>query len=186
MSFKSSLTSPIIVLNTIKDGWSEELETELREVVEVLKRRDIGNYERLGNILLKVNKSLAIAGPLLTGIAAIGSAFVGNGDALFSAMVPLMAGSMACAINCFEHGGQVGMVFEMYRSCGGFFRMLEESVEITLEENDLEKRENGEVFEMKIAMMLGRSVSELRQVASKSASGCMEGIATDEFASKLF
>ncbi|XP_058728104.1 probable F-box protein At4g22030 [Vicia villosa] len=168
------------------NGWSEELETELREVIEVMKRRDIGNYERLGNILLKVNKSLAIAGPLLTGIAAIGSAFVGNGDGLFSAMVPLMAGSMACAINGLEHGGQVGMVFEMYRSCGGFFRMLEESVESTLEENDLEKRENGEVFEMKIAMMLGRSVSQLRQVASKSASGCMEGIATDEFASKLF
>ncbi|XP_058763369.1 probable F-box protein At4g22030 [Vicia villosa] len=167
--------------NNSSNGWSEELETELRKVIEVMKRKDIEDYERLGNIALKINKSLAIAGPLLTGIAAIGSTFVGNSDGFLSAMVPLLAGSMACAINGLEHGGQVGMVFEMYRSSGGFFRMLSESIESTLEENDLEKRENGEILEMKIAMMLGRSVLELRQVASKSASCCM-----DEFASKLF
>ncbi|CAI8611496.1 unnamed protein product [Vicia faba] len=158
------------------NGWSEELETELREVMEVMKRKDIEDYERLGNIALKINKSLAIAGPILSGIAAIGSAFVGNDDGLFSGIVPIMAGSMACAVNSLEHGGQIGMVFEMYRNCGGFFGMLGESIESTLEENDMEKRENGEIFEMKVAMMLGRSVLELRQVAS-----CM-----DEFASKLF
>ncbi|CAK8564400.1 unnamed protein product [Lathyrus sativus] len=163
------------------NGWSEELEIELREVIEVLKRKDMEDYERLGNMALKINKSLAIAGPLLTGIAAIGSAFVGNDDGLFSAMVPLMAGSVACAINGLEHGGQVGMVFEMYRNCGGYFRKLGESVESTLEENDMEKRENGEIYEMKIAMMLGRSVLELRQVASNSASSSI-----DQFASKLF
>jgi hypothetical protein len=168
------------------NGWSEELEMEMKEVIEVMKRKDIEDYERLGNIALKVNKSLAIAGPLLTGIAAIGSAFVGNDDGFWSALVPVMAGSMACAVNGFEHGGQVGMVFEMYRNCGGFFRMLGESIETTLEESDFEKRENGEIFEMKMALMLGRSVSELRQLASKSAACYMEGISIEEFASKLF
>jgi hypothetical protein len=168
------------------NGWSEELEMEMKEVIEVIKRKDIEDYERLGNIALKVNKSLAIAGPLLTGIATIGSAFVGNDDGFMSALVPVMAGSMACAVNGFEHGGQVGMVFEMYRNCGGFFRMLGESIETTLEESDFEKRENGEIFEMKMALMLGRSVSELRQLASKSAACYMEGISIEEFASKLF
>ncbi|WJX96772.1 hypothetical protein P8452_77935 [Trifolium repens] len=168
------------------NGWSEELEMEMKEVIEVMKRKDIEDYERLGNIALKVNKSLAIAGPLLTGIAAIGSAFVGNDDGIWSALVPVMAGSMACAVNGFEHGGQVGMVFEMYRNCGGFFKMLGESIETTLEESDLEKRENGEIFEMKMALMFGRSVSELRQLASKSAACYMEGISIEEFASKLF
>jgi hypothetical protein len=168
------------------NGWSEELEMEMKEVIEVIKRKDIEDYERLGNIALKVNKSLAIAGPLLTGIATIGSAFVGNDDGFMSALVPVMAGSMACAVNGFEHGGQVGMVFEMYRNCGGFFNMLGESIETTLEESDLEKRENGEIFEMKMALMLGRSVSELRQLASKSAACYMEGISIEEFASKLF
>ncbi|KAJ1428725.1 Petal formation-expressed [Sesbania bispinosa] len=117
------------------NGWSEELEMEMREVIEVVKRKDSEDYERLGNIALKVNKTLAIAGPLLTGIAAAGSAFVGNGS--WAALVPLMAGSLAAAVNTFEHGGQVGMVFEMYRFCGGFFHMLETSVESTLEEKDI-------------------------------------------------
>jgi len=167
------------------NGWSRELEMEMREVVEVVKRKDSEDYERLGNMALKINKSLAIAGPLLTGIAAAGSAFVGN-DSWFS-LVPLMAGSLAAVVNSFEHGGQVGMVFEMYRASGGFFKMLETSVESTLEEEDLERRENGELFEMKMALKLGRSVSQLRELASKSGSYRMEGVfEIDEFASKLF
>ncbi|KAK2394169.1 putative F-box protein [Trifolium repens] len=167
------------------NGWSEELEMEMKEVVEVMKRKDSEDYERLGNIALKVNKSLAIAGPLLTGIAAIGSTFIGNGSSLAS-FVPLLAGSLAAAVNTFEHGGQVGMVFEMYRTSGGFFKLLESSIESSLEEKDLEKRENGELFEMKMALSLGRSVSELRELASKSASYRMEGVDIDEFASKIF
>ncbi|KAL2339205.1 hypothetical protein Fmac_013656 [Flemingia macrophylla] len=166
------------------NGWSEDLEMELREVIEVVKKKDLEDYERLGNIALKVNKSLAIAGPLLSGIAAVGSSFVGNGS--WAALVPLVAGSLASAVNSFEHGGQVGMVFEMYRNCGGFFTLLEETINATLDEKNMDKRENGEVFEMKVAMKLGRSVSELRRLASKSASRRIEGIAIDEFASKLF
>ncbi|XP_068463073.1 probable F-box protein At4g22030 [Phaseolus vulgaris] len=166
------------------NGWSEDLEKELREVIEVIKKKDCEDYERLGNIALKVSKSFAIAGPLLSGIAAVGSSFVGNGS--LAALVPLMAGSLASAVNAFEHGGQVGMVFEMYRNCGGFFTLLEETIRDTLEEKDIEKRENGEVFEMKVAMKLGRSVSELRRLASKSVSCGMEGMVVDEFASKLF
>ncbi|CAJ2658349.1 unnamed protein product [Trifolium pratense] len=167
------------------NGWSKELEMEMREVVEVMKRKDSEDYERLGNIALKVNKSLAIAGPLLTGIAAVGSTFIGNGSSLAS-FVPLLAGSMAAAVNTFEHGGQVGMVFEMYRTSGGFFKLLESSIESSLEEKDLERRENGELFEMKLALSLGRSVSELRELASKSGSYRMEGVEIDEFASKIF
>jgi hypothetical protein len=78
------------------------------------------------------------------------------------------------------------MVFEMYRNCAGFFRLLQESIEATLEERDLEKRENGELFEMNVALKLGRSLSNLRQLARKSASSRMDGTTIDEFASKLF
>ncbi|CAJ2658350.1 unnamed protein product [Trifolium pratense] len=172
-------------MGKMSNGWSQDLEMEMREVVEVIKRKDSEDYERLGNIALKVNKSLAIAGPLLTGIAAIGSTFIGNGSSL-APFVPLLAGSMAAAVNTFEHGGQVGMVFEMYRASGGFFNLLETSIESTLGEKDFEKRENGELFEMKMALQLGRSVSELRELASKSASYRMEGVEINEFASKLF
>ncbi|MED6172706.1 hypothetical protein PIB30_052439 [Stylosanthes scabra] len=171
--------------NKNMNGWSEDLEMGLREIVQVVKKKDSEDYERLGNIALKMNKALAIAGPLLTGIAAAGSAFVGNNNSC-AAMVTLMAGSLAAAINTLEHGGQVGMVFEMYRNSGGFFKQLESSIESTLEESDVERRENGQLFEMKVAMKLGRSVSQLRELASKCASSRMEGIAVDEFASKIF
>ncbi|KAK7332359.1 hypothetical protein VNO80_29110 [Phaseolus coccineus] len=119
----------------LMNGWSEELEMELREVVEVSKRNDFEDYERLGNKVLKISKSLAILGPSLMGIATIGSVFVDNiGWWSWTYLVTLLAGSLAAAVNSFEHGGQVGMVFEMYRFCGGFLRLLEETVEVTLEE----------------------------------------------------
>ncbi|CAJ1962517.1 unnamed protein product [Sphenostylis stenocarpa] len=167
-------------INNNNNGWNVELEEEMREVIEVVKRKDMEDYERLGNIALKINKGLAISAPLLTGIAALGCIFSGDG------LVPVVAGALATVVNAFEHGGQVGMVFEMYRNCGGFFQLLEETIEATIEEKDLEKRENGELFELKMALQLGRSVSQLRELASKSASCRIEQREIDEFASKLF
>ncbi|XP_050874700.1 probable F-box protein At4g22030 [Lathyrus oleraceus] len=160
------------------NGWNLELENELKEIIEVIKRKDIEDYDRLGNIALKINKSLAILGPLLTGTAAIGCFFVD--------FIPVFGGGLATVVNSFEHGGQVGMVFEMYRNCGGYFELLEEMVEETIEERDLNERENGEVFEMKMALSLGRSVIEMRELASKSASCRVEEREIDEFANKLF
>ncbi|KAF8414096.1 hypothetical protein HHK36_002095 [Tetracentron sinense] len=58
--------------------------------------------------------------PLLTGIAAAGSAFVGFASHGSSAVfVSVVAGALASVVNTLEHVGQVGMVFEMYRNCGG-------------------------------------------------------------------
>ena len=104
------------IKNNNNNGWNVELEEEMREVIEVLKRKDMEDYERLGNIALKINKGYAVSAPLLTGIAALGSVFSGDG------LVPALAGALATVVNAFEHGGQVGMVFEMYRTCGGFFQ----------------------------------------------------------------
>ncbi|QHO37345.1 putative F-box protein [Arachis hypogaea] len=166
-----------------RNGWNEGLERELKDVLEVVKRKDMEDYDRLGNMVLKIHKSLAIAGPLLSGIAAVGSMFVSEGSS-WAAMVTVMAGALATAVNALEHGGQVGMVSEMYRNTGGFFMLLEDSIEEEVEE----ERENGELFEMKVALKLGRSVSQLRQLAKKSAYSRVEGTPTnnDEFASKIF
>ncbi|KAL5840404.1 hypothetical protein ACOSQ4_013012 [Xanthoceras sorbifolium] len=161
------------------NGWSEEVEMEMRETVQVLKTKDREDYERLGKLVLKINKFLAISGPLLTGIAAIGS-FAG------SPSWAVAAGALATVVNTFEHGGQVGMVLEMYRNCAGFFMLLEESIESTVDESEVEKRENGEMFEMKVALKLGRSLSELRDLARKSSYSRIEGTQVEEFASKLF
>ncbi|KAL5578791.1 hypothetical protein UlMin_011233 [Ulmus minor] len=165
------------------NGWNEELEVEMREIIQVIKNKDLEDYKRLGNILLKTNKVLAISGPLLTGVAAFSSAFVGNGA--WWGVMAASTGALASAVNSFEHGGQVGMVFEMYRNCGGFFKHFEESIRTTIEERDLEKRENGELFETKVALKLGRSLSQLREIAAKSVSSRVNGAAINEFASKL-
>ncbi|XP_031274936.1 probable F-box protein At4g22030 [Pistacia vera] len=171
-------------MNTEKNGWGEDLEVEMREIIGVLK--DTEDYMRLGNLALKINKILAISGPLLTGIAAVGSAFVGSPHGSWAAVITVAAGALATTVNTLEHGGQVGMVLEMYRNCAGFFTLLEESIETTLNASDVEKRENGEMFEQKIALLLGRSTSQLRNIAKKSSHSRIYGTEVEEFASKLF
>ena len=149
----------------------------------MIKRKDSEDYMRLGNLALKVNKILAISSPLLTSIVAAGSAFVGHGS--WAAIVAVTIGALDSTVNTFEHGGQVGMVVEMYRNCAGFFTLLEESIESTIQEGDLEKKE-GEMFEMNVALKLERSLSQLRDLARKSSSSHADGTSIDKFASKLF
>ncbi|KAJ0830149.1 putative petal formation-expressed [Helianthus annuus] len=167
-----------------KNGWSVELEEEMTEIIKVLEVKDKDEYIRLGEKALKLNKGLAIAGPLLSGLGAIGSAFLASAPQSSWAMVlGVMGGAMASVVNTIQHGGQVGMVFEMYRGNAGFFKMMQESIESNLKERDVGKRENGEVFEMKVALQLGRSFSELRDFAASSS---RKGKDIEEFGSKLF
>ncbi|WCJ20197.1 hypothetical protein M5689_002447 [Euphorbia peplus] len=164
------------------NGWNQELETEMREIARVVEGKDSEDYMRLGNIALKVNKVLAVSGPLLTGIATAGSLFGGN----LGGVVAATAGALACTVNTLEHGGQVGMVVEMYRNCAAGFKRMEETIETTLEESDAGKRENGEVFEMNLGLKLGRSPSEMRHLGRKASCCRRNGSDIDEFASKLF
>ncbi|CAL5409474.1 unnamed protein product [Camellia sinensis] len=167
-----------------RNGWDAKLENEMREIVGVLKRKDKADYLRLGEKALKLNKVLAISGPLLTGLAAVGSAFVGSpSHGSWAVVLGVVAGALSSIVNTLEHGGQIGMVFELYRSNAGFFKLMEESIESNLKEREVERRENGELFEMKVALQLGRSLSELKDLV---ASSTMKGEAMEEFASKLF
>ncbi|KAA8537899.1 hypothetical protein F0562_027521 [Nyssa sinensis] len=160
------------------------LEEEMREIVRVMKRKDKADYLRLGEKALKVNKVLALAGPLLTSLAAVGSAFVAPpAHGSWGVVLGVVGGALASVVNTLEHGGQVGMVFEMYRGNAGFFKLMEESIESNLKEGEVERRENGELFEMKVALQLGRSLSELKDLAADSSSR-RGGI--EEFASNLF
>ncbi|KAL1198997.1 putative F-box protein [Cardamine amara subsp. amara] len=158
------------------NGWSQELEMEMKEVAHVVKSRDAEEYEKLGNVALKVNRFLAISGPVLTGVSAVSSVFIGQ-DSGLAGIVAMTCASLAAIVNTLEHGGQVGMVFEMYRNSAGFFSLLEETMKST------EKRENGQVFETKVALKLGRSLSELRDLAKRSN---LSQVKANEFASKLF
>ncbi|MCD7459175.1 hypothetical protein HAX54_040244 [Datura stramonium] len=166
------------------NGWNGKLEEEMKEIMGVLGRKDQEEYIRLGEKALKLNKFLAMSGPLLTGLAAVGSAFAGHSPhGSWAAMLGIVGGALASIVNTVEHGGQVGMVFEMYRSNAGFFQYMKESIESNLTETEMERRENGEVFELKLALKLGRSLSDLRNFAA-AASCKAEDL--DEFGSKLF
>ncbi|KAM5585524.1 hypothetical protein ABKV19_004752 [Rosa sericea] len=170
-----------------RNGWNENLEEELKEVLGVMKGRDSAEYARLSNMVLKVNKVLAFCGPLLTGSAAIGSGLIGlPGFGSWGAVLGVVLGAFGTVVNSLEHGGQVGMVFEMYRSSAGFFKLMEETIESTLKEREVGDRENGELFEVKVALQLGRSLSELRDLASASSLSSRIQQAKEEFASKLF
>ncbi|KAF3660561.1 hypothetical protein T459_11317 [Capsicum annuum] len=165
------------------NGWNRKLEEDMREVAKILEKKDQEEYIRLATKALNLNKFLAVLGPVLTGLATIGSALVGSSRSWVD-MIGVVPGALACIVNTMQHGGQVGMVFEMYRSNAGFFKYMKESIESNLMEKDVNKRENGEVFEMKLALKLGRSLCELRELANSYSSCKIEEL--DEFASKLF
>lgn len=168
------------------NGWDGRLEEEMKEVVRILKSKDMGDYLSLSQKVLNFNKILAISGPVLTGVAALGSAFMGSVSSSWPVMAGVIGGALASVVNTVEHGGQVGMVFELYRGVSGFFKLMEETVEMNMKEEDVERREHGELLEIKVGLQLGRSVSELRQLAALSSSSDREKACDAEFASKLF
>lgn len=79
--------------------------------------------------------------------------------------------------------GQLGMVLEMYRNNAGFFKLMEENIESNLSARDAEKRVNGDILRLKVALQLGRNLSELEELGKSLSS---DGKAIKELASKLF
>ncbi|CAN6691407.1 unnamed protein product [Malus baccata var. baccata] len=172
-----------------RSGWDEKLEEEMKGVLGVVRGKDGAEYVRLSNVVLKVNKVLAMCGPMLTVFAAAGAGVVGCDGFVgwWGAVLAVVCGGLGVVVNSLEHGGQVGMVFEMYRSSAGFFKLMEETIESALKEGEVGgKRENGEVFEVKVALQLGRSISELRDLASSESLASRLKQVKEEFASKLF
>ncbi|CAA2972166.1 Hypothetical predicted protein [Olea europaea subsp. europaea] len=120
----------------------------MREISCAVGNKDEADYLTLGG-----NKFLAIGGPVLTGLATLGFAFVGSPNhGSWAVVLGVVAGALASVVNTIEHSGQVGMVFEMYWSNAGFFKVMEESIESNLIGKEMERRENGELFEMKVAL----------------------------------
>ena len=164
--------------------WNLRLEEEMKKIVNVLKKKDMENYLKLSKKVLMFNKILAFSGPILTCLAAFGSVFLGSVNAPWPVMLGIICGALATVVNTLEHGGQVGMVFESCRAASGFFKLMEETIELNINEEDPLKRENGELFEIKVALQLGRSVSELREFTDVSCED--DDNACEEFACKLF
>ncbi|KAL5665274.1 hypothetical protein ACJX0J_025382, partial [Zea mays] len=141
------------------NGWTRELEDEMRGIVRVLRAKDEQEYVSNAKLALRLNRGLAVAGPALAGTAALATAFIGSsGEA--GSLAPgaaVLCGALAAAVNTLEHGWQLGMLFDLFRNVAGFYRKIQEDIEACLDEVDVERRENGEVFQTKVALLLGRS-----------------------------
>ncbi|XP_040376319.1 probable F-box protein At4g22030 [Oryza brachyantha] len=170
---------------TAGNGWTQELEEEMRGILRVIKAKDENEYVSVGKMVLALNKHLAVAGPALAGTAALAAAFIGAGEAgAWASGAAVLGGVLAAAVNTVEHGWQVGMLFELCRNVAGVYRKIREDIEANLEEGDVERRENGEVFETKVALQLGRSPSELKQFRVMASPAVKDGDIKD-FAGKL-
>jgi hypothetical protein len=76
------------------------------------------------------------------------------------------------------------MVFETFRNVAGTYRKIREDIEANLDEPDVELRESGEVFQTKVALLLGRSASDL-QLFRDMASPSFKDEDIKDFAGKL-
>ncbi|CAD6247535.1 unnamed protein product [Miscanthus lutarioriparius] len=173
---------------TTGNGWSQELEEEMRGLLRVLRAKDEHQYLTVGKLVLSINRGLAVAGPALAGTAAVAAAFIGTGDGASSAWASGAAaacGALAACVNTVEHGAQLGMLFELLRNCAGFYRKVQEDIEAALGEADVERRENGEVFRTKVALLLGRDAAELRQFR-RMASASVKDDDIKDYAGKIF
>ncbi|KAM0827819.1 hypothetical protein ACQ4PT_067946 [Festuca glaucescens] len=168
------------------NGWTQDLEDEMRGLLRVIKAKDENEFLTVGKLVLNLNKGLAVAGPALAGTAAIASVFIGSGEAgTWASGAAVLGGALAAAVNTVEHGGQMGMLFELLRNCAGFYRKIQEDIEANLAEPDVDRREGGELFATKVALKLGRSLSDLKQFR-KMASPSVRDEDIKEFAGKLF
>ncbi|XP_047079356.1 probable F-box protein At4g22030 [Lolium rigidum] len=168
------------------NGWSQDLEDEMRGLLRVIKAKDENEFLTVGKLVLNLNRSLAVAGPALAGTAALASVFIGSGEAgTWATGAAVLGGALAASVNTVEHGGQMGMLFELLRNCAGFYRKIQEDIEANLNEPDVERREGGELFATKVALKLGRSLSDLKQFR-KMASPSVRDEDIKEFAGKLF
>ncbi|ERN18803.1 hypothetical protein AMTR_s00067p00091510 [Amborella trichopoda] len=135
---------------TTDNGWS----TEMAEVAGVVRERDTAEYMRLSKLVLNCN--MAVAGPILMATATVGSALGGS-----TTVGGIVVGALACVVNSFSHGGQVWMVFDMFRNNSGFYQLLDKSLSSSLDK-PLAQREHVELVETRLALKLGRSISSLR------------------------
>ncbi|MQM23017.1 hypothetical protein Taro_056078 [Colocasia esculenta] len=151
------------------NGWSKGLEDVMTGVLGTLKKKDTDEYVKLGRLVLGINTAMAVAGPAITGLAGAGAGLMDSASlGQWPLMFAVVGGALATVVNSLEHGGQIGMIFELFRNCAGFYRQLEEEIEFNLEEADVKDRENGELFELRMALQLGRSPSELRTLSSST------------------
>jgi len=142
------------------NGWSSAISEDLRRTAQKLREADVEIY--LGWARKKERESLrlAVAAPVLVALAAalnLAQCLPLLGATVQTVATSAAALSSALAMFCFSfaQGGQIGMIFEMYRNCAGSYADLDNSIQRALR-IPVCQREDGELFHAKVALQLGR------------------------------
>jgi hypothetical protein len=143
----------ILANNT--NGWSNAMVQDLKHTAEKLKESDIEIYLGWARNKERDNKRLAMLAPVLAGSAALLSLL-----GCCEPGIPLAALASACSIaavfgSSFSNGGQIGMIFELYRNCAGYYEQMVQDIQSTIRV-PVCQREDGELYHQKIALKLGR------------------------------
>lgn len=137
------------------NGWSSAIVQDLKRTSALLKKSEIATYVGWEKNTSKINKVLAICGPVLAFVSIVAN-FVGGSS---GAVVAAGCCVLAALCSSFSHDAQVGMIYEMYREVAGTFEDMDKEIQRNLR-LPVDQREDGELFHQKIALQLGRLEGE--------------------------
>ncbi|KAH9558223.1 hypothetical protein CY35_07G126500 [Sphagnum magellanicum] len=136
------------------NGWTDAITKDLQRTADKLQTSDIAKYVRAARNKEIPNKRLAISAPVFAVVAALLS-LVGCWPGIHLAGVAAACSIVAVLASSFSNGGQIGMIFELYRNCAGYYAEMEQDIQSTMRV-PVCQREDGELYHQKIALQLGR------------------------------
>ncbi len=136
------------------NGWTNAITNDLQRTADKLQTSDIAKYVRAARNKEIANKRLAILAPVCAGVAALLS-LLGCWPGIHLAGVAAACSIVAVLTSSFSNGGQIGMIFELYRNCAGYYAEMEQDIQSTMRA-PVCQREDGELYHQKIALQLGR------------------------------
>ncbi|CAK9276711.1 unnamed protein product, partial [Sphagnum jensenii] len=136
------------------NGWTDAITKDLQRTADKLQTSDIAKYVRAARNKETPSKRLAIAAPLFAVVAALLS-LAGCWPGIQLAGVAAACSIVAVLVSSFSNGGQIGMIFELYRNCAGYYAEMEQDIQSTMR-IPVCQREDGELYHQRIALQLGR------------------------------
>ncbi|KAH9558228.1 hypothetical protein CY35_07G127000 [Sphagnum magellanicum] len=136
------------------NGWTDAITKDLQRTADKLQTSDIAKYVRAARNKEIPNKRLAISAPVFAVVAAVLS-LLGCWPGIHLAGVAAACSIVAVLVSSFSNGGQIGMIFELYRNCAGYYAEMEQDIQSTMR-IPVCQREDGELYHQKIALQLGR------------------------------
>lgn len=142
------------------NGWEPGMSATLTSLCQLMKESDTVAYLRLAERAKNLNKLCAVGAPLLALSGAVLNAIDGLVASSNLGLLAAVCSTVAAIVTSFAHDAQLGMIFELYRSSLGYFADMDASIHRTLR-HPVEKRDNGVLFNQRVAYELGRTPEEL-------------------------